>query len=767
MTNDTMIRADRPGPHPEDRAARPGPLGRLAGIAFRRRGRVVLAWVAALAVATGLSAAFAGDFAADYAAPGSDSTQAQELLADRFPNQSGDTIDVVIRADAGANDPAVQAAVSNLLGTLADQPHVATVENPYAAPGAISADGRTVLSHVRLDVANPVDMPIADTERLIETAAEAERPGLEVALGGQSIQLAEQGEIGSEGIGLAAAAIILLLTFGSVVAAGLPLVVAVAGLAVSGSLIGLVAAVVDVPDWSTSLAAMMGIGIGIDYVLLMVTRFREWRAAGLDAESATIATLDTAGRSVLVAGGTVVVSMLGLFAMGLSFMQGAALATIVGVLVVMVAAVTLFPALLGYFGRWIDRLRLPLGRRRPVQIAAGGHVVPSRGWVRWSRLVDRHSVIAAMAGVALLLALAAPFLGVRFGFPDAGNDAEGRSTRQAYDLVSAGFGAGANGPLVLVADLSDGDARALSTLAEDLEAVAGVAAVTPAQVNPAGDAAVLAVIPTTGPQDQATENLVRTLRNDVVPAATDGTGLEVHVGGVTASAIDSTANIAQRLPLLIGGVVALSMLLLLVSFRSLAIPVTAAFMNLLSVAAAYGVVALFLQGGWAGQLIGIDTETPMPAFIPVLMFAVLFGLSMDYEVFLVSRMRESWLRTRDNSQAIVDGLAGTGRVVTAAAAIMVAVFAAFIPSPEVFLKVIGVGMAAAILVDATVVRMLLVPAIMHLTGRANWWLPEWLDRRLPQLHVEGRPEMFLAQPDGQRPAPGRFEPAGAGKVTAT
>ena len=763
MTNDTMIRADRPSPHPRDAAVRPGPLGRLAGVAFRRRGRVVLAWVAGLAVTTALSAGFAGDFAADYAAPGSDSARAQELLADRFPSQSGDTVDVVVRAEAGAADLAVQRAVADLLGTLADQPHVGAVEDPYAAPGAISADGRTLLSHVRLDVANPVDMPIADTERLIETAAEAERPGLEVALGGQSIQLAEQGEIGSEGIGLAAAAIILLLTFGSVVAAGLPLVVAVAGLAVSGALIGLLAAVVDVPDWSTSLAAMMGIGIGIDYVLLMVTRFREWRAAGLDAESATIATLDTAGRSVLVAGSTVVVSMLGLFAMGLSFMRGAALATIVGVLVVMVAAVTLFPALLGYFGRWIDRLRLPLGRRRPVQIAAGGHVVPSRGWVRWSRLVDRHSVIAAMAGVALLLALAAPFLAARFGFPDAGNDAEGRSTRQAYDLVSAGFGAGANGPLVLVADLSDGDPTALSTLADDLEGAAGVAAVAPPHMNQAGDAAVLTVIPTTGPQDEATEDLVRTLRDDVVPAATDGTGLEVHVGGVTPSAIDSTANIAQRLPLLIGGVVALSMLLLLISFRSIAIPVTAAVMNLLSVAAAYGVVALFLQGGWAGQLIGIDTQTPMPAFIPVLMFAVLFGLSMDYEVFLVSRMRESWLRTRDNSQAIVDGLAGTGRVVTAAAAIMVAVFAAFIPSPEVFLKVIGVGMAAAILVDATVVRMLLVPAIMHLTGRVNWRLPGWLDRRLPQLHVEGRPEVFLPPIDVVQRDGRQWEPAAAAR----
>jgi putative drug exporter of the RND superfamily len=769
MTNTTLVRDDHPAAHPAHAAPappRPGPLGRLAGYAFRRRGRVVLAWIAGLILATGLSAAFAGEFAADYAAPGSDSAQAQQLLAERFPSQSGDTIDVVVRAEPGADDPAVRAAVGDLLTALADESHVAAAEDPYATPGAISADGRTLLAHLRLDVANPVDMPIADTERLLDTAARAEQPGLDVALGGQSVQLAEQGEIGSEGIGLAAAAIILLLTFGSVVAAGLPLVVAVAGLAVSGALIGLVAAVVDVPDWSTSLAAMMGIGIGIDYVLLMVTRFREWRVAGLDPEAATVATLDTAGRSVLVAGSTVVVSMLGLFAMGLSFMRGAALATIVGVLVVMVAAVTLFPALLGYFGRWIDRLRLPLGRRRPMQVAAGGHVLPSRGWVRWSRLVDRHSVIAAAVGVAALIALAAPFLGVRFGFPDAGNDVEERSTRQAYDLVSDGFGAGANGPLVLVADVSDGEGSALTALTDDLAATVGVAAVLPAQLNPAGDAALLTVIPTTGPQDEATEDLVRTLRDDVVPAATEGTGLTVHVGGMTAMAIDSTDNIAQRLPLLIGGVVVLSMLLLLVSFRSIAIPVTAALMNLLSVAAAYGVVALFLQGGWAGQLIGIDTETPMPAFIPVLMFAVLFGLSMDYEVFLVSRMRESWLRTRDNSQAIVDGLAGTGRVVTAAAAIMVAVFAAFVPSPEVFLKVIGVGMAAAILVDATVVRMLLVPAIMHLLGRANWWLPRWLDRRLPQLHVEGRPEVFLSSSASGREAPAG-EAAGVGAASAS
>jgi RND superfamily putative drug exporter len=489
---------------------------------------------------------------------------------------------------------------------------------------------------------------------------------------------------------------------------------------------------------------MMGIGIGIDYVLLMVTRFREWRAAGLDPEAATVATLDTAGRSVMVAGSTVIVSMLGLFAMGLSFMRGAALVTILGVLVTLVASVTLFPALLGYLGRHVDRLRLPLGRRATVTVAVGGHIEPGRGWLRWSTLVQRHRFVAALAGVAILLALAAPFLGVRFGFPDAGNNRAETSTRQAYDLVAQGFGPGANGPLVLAVELPGGSRAPLDTLATALQHTDGVAAALPAQVNPAGDTAVITVLPKTGPQDQRTKDLVQRLR-DTLPATVAGTGAVVHVGGVTATAIDSTANIARRIPLLIGGVVVLSMLLLLVSFRSIAVAVKAAVMNLLSVAAAYGVVALVLQGGWAGRLVGIDTETPLPAFVPVLMFAVLFGLSMDYEVFLVSRMREVWIRTEDNRRAVTEGLAGTARVITAAAAIMIAVFAAFVPSPDLVLKVIGVGMASAILLDATVVRLLLVPAVMHVLGRVNWSMPAWLGRLLPELHVEGRPNEHLPE----------------------
>ena len=723
---------------------RPGPLGRLADVSFRRRWLVLVGWLAALVMAVGLTAAFGGDYKADYSAPGSDSSEAQTLLEDRFPSQAGDTVDVVVRAEDGVEDPAARADVEALLADIADVPHVDAIEDPYATPGSISPDGRTLRATARLDVVNPVDMPVEDSERMIAIAEGAARPGLDVALGGQTVSQGEAPEIGSEGIGIAAAALILLITFGSVVAAGLPLMVAIAGLAVSSTLTGLLIAVIDAPDWSTSLATMMGIGIGVDYTLLMVTRFREWRAAGLEPRAATVATLDTAGRAVMVAGTTVVISMLGLFAMGLSFMRGAALVTILAVIVVMIASATLFPALLGFFGKHVDRLRLPLGRRRPVEVAVGGHIEPSGAWLAWSRLVDRHRVIAGLVGLAALLALASPYLDVRYGFPDAGNNQEQMQTRQAYDMLADGFGPGMNGPLLLVAELpASGGQDTLNEVASAARSTSGVASVSAPALNPAGDTAVITVVPTEGPQSPATERLVEVLRDETLPAVTGGTGTEVHVGGVTAVSIDSTDNIAKRIPLLIGGVVLLSMLVLLLSFRSIAVVVKAALMNLLSVAAAYGVVALVLEGGWAGQLIGIDTPTPLPAFVPVIMFAVLFGLSMDYEVFLVSRMREAWLRTGNNERAVLEGLASTGRVITAAAAIMVAVFAAFIPSPDVVLKVIGVGMASAILIDATVVRMLLVPSVMHLLGRANWWLPAWLDRRLPQLHIEGQPEIHL------------------------
>ena len=486
---------------PAAASPRVGPLGRLARITFRRRGRTVLAWLGMLVVAVLLSMSVGGDFTADYSAPGSDSQEAQTLLEDRFPSQAGDTVDVVVRADGGIAGQ--EQAVEDLLAELGTIAHVVAVSDPFQDPAGVSQDGTTLVAHLRLDVENPVDMPVADSEHMLEIADAASTDGFQVALGGQSIVQAEQGEIGSEGIGLAAAAIILLITFGSVVAAGLPIMVAIAGLAVSSTLTTVVISFVDAPDWSTSLATMMGIGIGIDYTLLMVTRFREWRAAGLDPEAATVATLDTAGRSVMVAGITVVISMLGLFAMGLSFMRGAAVVTILAVLVVMAASITLFPALLGYLGKHVDRLAAA-HRASGTRWWSPRAATSSRraGWLAWSRLVDRHRIAAALVGVLVLLTLASPFLAVRFGFPDAGNNREETSSRQAYDMLADGFGAGMNGPLLLVAEVPQGSSEGA------LDQIGAAVAETPASprssraaLNPDGDTAVITVVPTTGPQD--------------------------------------------------------------------------------------------------------------------------------------------------------------------------------------------------------------------------------------------------------------------------
>jgi len=695
------------------------PLGRLARLAFRRRGRVLVAWAVALVAAFGLSAAVGGEFSTGASAPGSDSEQAQRLLSDRFPAQSGDTVKVVVEA-GDVTAAKVQSRVNALLGELRRTPHVSSVEDPYAVKGSITADRRMLVARLYLDVVNANDMPVGDTKQMLATAEAAQRDGMRVALGGRAVQLAEADQPAAELIGLLAAAVILLLVFGSVVAAGLPLAMAIGGLAVSSGLVGVAAAVVDVPTFAPTIGMVLGIALGIDYALLMVTRFREWRAAGLDPEAATVATLDTAGRSVLVAGGTVMVSMAGLFVTGLSTMYGTAVVTMVATLVVLLAAMTLFPALLGYLGSRIDRLRIPLGRRRPASTSS---------WTRWSRLVRRHRVLATVTSVVLLLVLAAPFFSVHFGLPDEGNDPEATSSRQAYDMLAEGFGPGANGPLLLVADLSNSDGAALPRLQAELAGTAGIVAVSPARFNPAGDTALITVVPSAGPQATATEDLVRTLRDAVIPAAAAGTGAQVHVGGATAANIDISTAITDRLALLIAGVIVVSMVLLLLAFRSIVIAITAAVMNLLSVGAAYGVVAYVLQGGWAGRLIGIDTATPLAAFVPVMMFALLFGLSMDYEVFLISRVREAWLRSPDNSQAITTGLATSARVITAAAAIMTVVFAGLIPSDQVFIKVSGVGLVAAIVVDATVIRLLLVPAVMHLLGRSNWWLPAHASRR--------------------------------------
>jgi putative drug exporter of the RND superfamily len=590
----------------------------------------------------------------------------------------------------------------------------------------ISRDGTIGLARIPLDARSTEDVPAGTGERLLELARTTDGAGLRLELGGFLIGNAEAGEVSSEMVGLMIAAVVLLLTFGSLVTGGMPLATALFGLGLSSALGGILAALIDVPDWAPAVAAMMGIGVGIDYALLIVTRFRAGLERGLEPREATAEAVATAGRSVLVAGTTVVISMTGLFLMGLTYLHGVALSAIVAVLVVMAASVTLLPALLGFARHRVNRLRLP-------GLARGHAGQGSVRAVRWSRLIQRRPWTAAVAGTAVLLALAAPVTGLRLAFPDAGNNRAETTTRQAYDLTAKGFGAGSTGPLLLVAKLAgDGDQAKLAELVTQIGSEDGVAQVEQSLVNRSGDTAVATVVPSSAPQDARTAELLERLRDDVVPAS----GLDADIGGATASLADQSAVTAERLPLFIGGVVGLSFLLLVAAFRAPLVALKAGLLNVLSIGAAYGVVAMVADGGFLGELVGIDTATPVPPFIPVLMFAILFGLSMDYEVFLLSRIREEYLATGRTSGAVVEGLARTARVITAAAAIMVAVFAAFVLSGDVFTKLIGIGLGAAVLIDATVVRMVLVPAVMQLLGERNWWLPRWLDRAMPRLELE-------------------------------
>jgi RND superfamily putative drug exporter len=700
-------------------------LGRLGALAFRRRRLVLLAWVIALVGAFAASAQLAGTFSADYETPGSDSKAAADRLYERFPERPPYSVDVVWQARDAAS-PVVRRRVDGFLA--AAQRLEAMGDGVSTRDAQVARDRSVAVVSIPFTVRSSDDVPMATSEQLIELAQSASTDGLRMELGGWAVANAEQNEVSSEAIGLLVAAIVLLLTFGSLVATGMPLATALFGLGISASLGGILAAVMDVPDWAPSVAAMIGLGVGIDYALLLVTRYRSALSRSLEPREAIVEAVSTAGRSVLIAGSTVVISMLGLFLVGLNYLYGVALSTIFAVVVVMAASVTLLPALLGFAGHRVNRLRIPGVRCRP----STSDDTPA---ARWAKAIQRRPWVAAIAGTAILLALAAPVTGLRLGFPDQGNNRPETTTRQAYDLLAAGFGPGSAGPLLLVADVSGaGDRAALPALAQRVGREEGVASVGKPVVNADGDTAVLSVMPTTSPQSGATEDLLRRLRGEVVPA----TGVDVQIGGITAAFVDQSEATAERLPVFIGGVVGLSFLLLLGAFRAPLIALKAGVLNLVSIAAAYGVVAMIAEGGFAGQLVGVDTATPVPPFIPVLMFAILFGLSMDYEVFLLSRVREEYLARRETSGAVAEGLARTARVITAAAAIMVAVFGAFVLSDEVFLKLIGTGLAAAILIDATVVRMVLVPAVMQLLGERNWWLPRWLDRVIPHVDVEPR-----------------------------
>jgi len=708
-----------------------GFLTRLATFVIRHRGRVVIGWIVLLIAVFAITPSLTGDYEADYGTPNSESDNAQKLIQDRFPGNSDETVDVVYKSDAGAESPAAKERVDAFVKDAQKEEGIGD-----ASPPQVSPDGKIAI--VRLALDRPGwDVPVETGENLIDDAEKANGEGVQLELGGSVIQEAQEGG-DPAGVGFLAAAIVLLIAFGSVVAAGLPLATAAFGIAISTALIGVLAAVVDVPDWTTAVASLIGIGVGIDYSLLILTRFRTEMHEGREPNAAIVEAVRTAGRSALIAGVIVLIAVLGLCVMGVTYLYGVAFATSISVLLVMAASLTLLPALLAFAGRRVDRLKIPgLGRA----LKTGGEPVRAR---KWSQGVQKRPWTAAIVGTAVLLLLAAPLFGIRLGFPDSGNDRDGTTTRAAFQLTEEGFGPGASGPLLLVGDLeSPQDRQGLDRVAAAARADKDVAFVAPPRVNKDGDAGIVLVSPRSSPDAPETVELVNRLREDTIPSSAGGT--EVLVGGVTASLEDQSELVASRLPLFIVGVVGLSFLLLLFAFRAPLVSLKAALMNLLSVGAAYGVIALFAEGGFFGQLIGIDTEVPIAPFIPVMMFAILFGLSMDYEVFLLSRVREEFLKIGETHQAVTEGLAKTARVITAAAAIMIVVFMGFLASEEVFLKLMGLGMATAILVDATIVRMVLVPAVMQLLGRMNWWIPGWLDRLLPHLDPEAEPS--------SRPAP--------------
>ncbi len=718
-------------------------LERLANWSYTHRWRMLVIWIVAFLGIVTLGNVAGGDYASDFSLPGSESQHALDLLKARFPTESGGTVEIVFKADRGVNDPEVKQAMEGYLAKVRKLPRVAAVSDPYqeedGAP-AISRDGTIAFARVDFGVRSE-DVPKSEALRLEDLGRAIERPGLQIEFGGDVIQSAQQEPPGgAELVGVIAAVIILLITFGSLLAMGLPILSALFGIGIGVALVFLFANLISVPNFTAQIASMIGIGVGIDYALFIVTRYRQGLHEGRTPEEATIVALTTAGRAVVFAGTIVVISLLGLLLMGFKFVQGIAVGAAAAVFVTMLASITLIPAMLGFVGRNIDRLHIPR-LRRTENVSRQGF------WYRWSRLIQRRPVATGLVGLVSLVALTLPLFSMRLGAADAGNDPTHLSTRRAYDLLSEGFGPGFNGPLLLAARIPGQQGlQVLGDLRRDIQGTPGVAAVTPPFPNATMDAAVMRIYPTTAPQDSATTDLVRTLRDRMIPQATRGTGVQVLIDGETAFFVDFAAKIGQRLPILIGVVILLSFVLLMMVFRSIVVPLKAAVMNLLSIGAAYGVIVAVFQWGWGAHLIGVDKQGPIESWVPMMMFTILFGLSMDYEIFLLSRVREEYLRTRDNGLAVANGVASTGRVITAAAVVMIAVFMSFVVGFDLRqVKEIGLGLAIAILVDATLVRMVLVPATMELLRDANWWFPRWMQRRVPRIGVEGAPEELDAE----------------------
>src|SRR4051794_36577263 len=708
----------------------------LARWCFRRKFVVLGIWVTALLVLGGLSASAGSGYTDSFSLPGTESTTALNLLTHNFNTESTDTNQVVFAA-ADVTDPATSARINKTLDAVARGPHVERVDSPFAKGAAarqIARDRKVAFALVHMDGEQPIaDVPKEAYDKLIATAKAGRGDGLRVELGGSGIQQASQQPGGgpSEFIGFIAAAFVLAIAFGSLWATLLPLFTAVLALGCGLSLTGLLAHVIDIATFSPTLATLIGLGVGIDYSLFVVTRHRNAIKAGRDPEAACERALNTSGRAVLFAGATVIVALLGLLVLGVSFLNGVAVASAIVVLTVMTAAVTLIPALLGVFGMRV------LSRKERRRLEADGPRDPKLDgfWPRWAAVVQRHKLPLAAAALVVMLALAIPALSLRLGSSDAGQDPASSTTRKAYDLLASGFGPGFNGTFQIVAKTPNGkaDLPKAQKLADALSSTDGLASVSPPAPSPNGKIALIEARPASAPQDAATSRLIDTLRDDVVPRASGG--LSVYVGGLTAIFDDFAGVLTDKLPLFIGVIVLLGCLLLMIAFRSLLIPLTAAVMNLLATGAASGVVTAVFQKGFLAEPLGVGTG-PVEAFLPVMMIAILFGLSMDYQVFLVSRMHEESTQTEDNGHSVRIGQAATGRVITAAATIMILVFGSFLLAGQRVIAEFGIGLASAVFLDAFILRTVLVPAVMHIIGRRNWWLPRGLDRALPRVAVE-------------------------------
>lgn len=705
-------------------------LRTLASCSVRHRRLVVLAWLVTIVAATVAAGRWGGDDSDGGGLGGTDSDAAYELYLDHFPEDPSGTA-LMVFEDADGID-AASTDIDAFLDGVRSVPGVLEVTSPLT-DGQRSADGKVATAEVTFDPDPPGGVD-ATIDGIVAAADALRSTGTDVDFSSFWFQDAEMPA--SELAGLLAAVVILLVAFGSVVAMGLPLVTALAGIVVGLAGVELWSRVITTPDFTVQVASMVGIGVGIDYALFIVTRYREAlarRAPGgrpdrAVVHDAVVEAIDTAGRAVLFAGVTVMISLLGMVLMGLDFLHGLAVGTSTAVAIAVVAAITLLPAMLGIVAHRLDRLSIHRRARRSGET----------GWHRWSRLVQRHPRAFAVGGLTLLLALAAPTLAMRQASADLGNDPMGTTTRTAYDRIADAFGPGENGQLIVVARTpDDASLAAIGTLADRIAAVPGVARVGEPASSPDGAVAVVPVVPTTGPQDEATADLVHLLRDGVLLEAR-ADGLMPHLGGATASDVDFSDRMTDRLPWFIGAVLVLSFLLLMVVFRSILVPLKAVVMNLLSIGAAYGVLVMVFQWGWLGGLIGIDGGAPIEPWAPMMLFAIVFGLSMDYEVFLLSSVKERVDHGEPNSTAVVEGLASTARVITAAAAIMVCVFGSFVLGDLRAIKLIGLGLAVAVLIDATVVRMVLVPATMELLGDRNWWLPRTLQRILPRVDVEGR-----------------------------